>query len=221
MTHPHGRHPSPGAHTPPARPVVQGRVYLAMFVVLALIAVLLIGRFLTASTAPPAAGERGTIPVAMAAPAPTIAVAPAAPTPQAAANQPMQPAAAAQPFHLKASAPVSVRVPSVGIQSNLLTVGLNKDGTVEVPTTAAQAAWYRLGLTPGALGPAVILGHVDSAQGPGVFFKLGALRPGQGIFVTRAERAWPAFASMRSTATPKTSSRPRTCTGPSTTPGSD
>ncbi len=160
-----------------------------MFVVLALIAVLLIGRFLTASTAPPAAGERGTIPVAMAAPAPTIAVAPAAPTPQAAANQPAQPAAAAQPFHLKASAPVSVRVPSVGIQSNLLTVGLNKDGTVEVPTTAAQAAWYRLGLTPGALGPAVILGHVDSAQGPGVFFKLGALRPGQGIFVTRADKS--------------------------------
>ncbi len=184
MTHPSGRH-----HAPPPRPVVQGPVYLVLFVVMALIAVLLIGRFLTSSSPPPAAGERGTIPAAMAGPAPKIAAAPVAPTPQAAANQPRQPAAAPQPFHLLASAPVSIRVPSVGIRSDLLRVGLNKDGTIEVPTTAAHAAWYRLGLTPGALGPAVILGHVDSPQGQGVFFKLGALRPGQGIFVTRADKS--------------------------------
>lgn len=163
------------------------RAYLGLFVVLALISVLSIGRFFTTSSPPPAAGELGTIPPATAGPAPQAAQAPAAPTLPATAKKSAQPKTAPQPFHLNTSAPALLRVPSAGIQSNVLSVGLNSDHTIEVPTTAAQAAWYRLGPTPGALGPAVILGHVDSTHGPGVFYKLGALRPGQTIEVTRAD----------------------------------
>ena len=37
------------------------------------------------------------------------------------------------------------------------------------------------------VGPAVIVGHVDSYQGPGALFRLGALRPGDQIYVTRAD----------------------------------
>ncbi|MBO1766765.1 class F sortase [Allobranchiibius sp. GilTou38] len=154
---------------------------------LAVIAVGLIGRYLTMSPAPPAAGDLGTIPAAMARPAQQAVTIPAAPATKAAGKKPANSSAAPSAFHLSASAPVSIRVPSVGIRSHLLTVGLNANQTIEVPTTAAEAAWYRLGPTPGALGPAVILGHVDSTSGPGVFYKLGALRPGQRIEVTRAD----------------------------------
>lgn len=167
-------------------------MYLVLCVMLALLAVLLVSRYLTSSPPPPAAANLGTIPAA--GPAQQAAVVPATKptaTSKATAKKPVQPAAAPQPFHLNTSAPVSISVPAVGIRSSsdLLTVGLNKDHTIQVPTTAAQAAWYRLGPTPGALGPAVILGHVDSNQGPGVFYNLGALRPGQIIDVTRADKS--------------------------------
>ncbi len=77
--------------------------------------------------------------------------------------------------------PVSVTIPSIGVESRLLRLGRNQDGTMQVPdlvTSADEAAWYKYSVTPGQVGTAVIEGHVDSYQGPAVFFRLGALRPG-------------------------------------------
>jgi hypothetical protein len=88
------------------------------------------------------------------------------------------------------SLPVSVSIPEIGVQSKLLRLGRNKDGTMQVPnliTSANEAAWYRYSVTPGQIGTAVIEGHVDSRQGPAVFFRLGALRPGNHISVTLAD----------------------------------
>jgi Sortase domain len=85
------------------------------------------------------------------------------------------------------STPLSVSIPTIGVQSRLLRLGRNKDGTMQVPnltTSAGEAAWYRYSVTPGQIGTAVIEGHVDSHQGPAVFFRLGALRPGNHIDVT-------------------------------------
>lgn len=77
------------------------------------------------------------------------------------------------------------------MHSRLLRLGLNPDGTVQVPDLNdpdSQAGWYENSPAPGALGPAVILGHVDSAKyGPGVFYRLGDLRPGNEIDVARAD----------------------------------
>ena len=98
----------------------------------------------------------------------------------------MTPLPAAEPIHLE--------VPAIGASSDLLQLGQNPDGTVEVPPLArdSKAGWYRKSPTPGELGPSVLLGHVDSAEyGPGVFFKLGALRPGDTVSVTRADHTWP------------------------------
>jgi hypothetical protein len=88
------------------------------------------------------------------------------------------------------SVPVSVRIPAIGVNSRLLHLGLNADGTVQVPsirTNADLAAWYKYSATPGQIGSSVIEGHVDSFQGPAVFFRLGALRPGDTIDVTLAD----------------------------------
>lgn len=97
---------------------------------------------------------------------------------------------AAPPLTLPAAIPTHLDVPSIGVSSDLLQLGTNPDGTAQVPPLGknSQAGWYTGSPTPGQLGPSVIFGHVDSkAYGPGVFFKLGALTPGEQISITRAD----------------------------------
>ena len=91
---------------------------------------------------------------------------------------------------LPRSLPVSVSIPAIGVHSRLLHLGLNSDGTIQVPsiqTSSDEAAWYKYSATPGQIGSSVIEGHVDSYQGPAVFFRLGALRPGDTVDVTLAD----------------------------------
>jgi Sortase domain len=92
---------------------------------------------------------------------------------------------------LPPSEPVSIDVPVIDVHSTLQYLGLTAQGTLQVPAPGPhynEAAWYKYSPTPGSLGPAVISGHVDSvAQGPSVFFKLGDLRPGDMVLVTRAD----------------------------------
>jgi len=90
---------------------------------------------------------------------------------------------------LPRSKPVAIDIPAIGVHSSLLSLGLNADGTVQVPwgTSYDEAGWYRYSPTPGSVGPAVILGHVSGAGGASVFFKLGDLRPGNRVMVTRRD----------------------------------
>lgn len=90
---------------------------------------------------------------------------------------------------LARSVPVSISIPSIGVHSSVFQVGLNPDGTIQVPPLSQspltnEAAWYKYSPTPGQPGPAIVEGHIDSAaQGPSVFYRLGALRPGDVIDV--------------------------------------
>lgn len=90
---------------------------------------------------------------------------------------------------LPRSVPVAVDIPAIGVRTRLLRLGVNGDGTLQVPSLPAQAglaAWYKYSPTPGQIGTSVIEGHVDSYAGPAVFFRLGALRPGDTVDVTLA-----------------------------------
>ena len=60
-------------------------------------------------------------------------------------------------------------------------------GELAAPNDPARAGWYEAGVVPGDQGPAVIGGHVDSRRGPGVFFRLRTLHPGDLIQVTRSD----------------------------------
>jgi hypothetical protein len=102
----------------------------------------------------------------------------------------------AHPLSLRRSVPVSVHIPAIGVTSDLLHLGVNADGAIQVPslyTEAGEAAWYKYSVTPGQIGASVIEGHVDSYQGPAVFFRLGALRPGDTVDVTLADRVTAVF----------------------------
>ncbi len=83
------------------------------------------------------------------------------------------------------TAPVRVQVPSVGIDgSPLQALHVLADGTLEPPATFGEAGWFAQGTLPGAVGPAVIAGHVDAKTGPGIFLRLGDIKPGAKIIVT-------------------------------------
>ncbi|MGQ0846668.1 MAG: class F sortase [Sporichthyaceae bacterium] len=89
---------------------------------------------------------------------------------------------------LPPSPPIAVSVPSIGVGAVVGELGRNADGTVEVPTEPTAVGWYRHSPTPGSLGPAVLLGHVDDDRtGPAIFFRLSELQPGQVVHVTRAD----------------------------------
>lgn len=79
-------------------------------------------------------------------------------------------------------------VPALGIVGSAL-VELDVDaGRVLVPpTTTAVAGWFRGSAAPGEVGPTVIAGHVDSYRGPGIFFHLDDLRPGDVVTVGRSD----------------------------------
>ncbi|HEY0719334.1 MAG TPA: class F sortase [Streptosporangiaceae bacterium] len=97
--------------------------------------------------------------------------------------------ASARGPRLARSEPVAVAIPAIGVRSSLLHLGLNADGTIQVPSVdnrPMEAAWYKYSVTPGQIGSAVIEGHVDTLRGPAVFFRLGALRPGNSIDVILA-----------------------------------
>ena len=89
---------------------------------------------------------------------------------------------------LPSSPPVRVEIPAIGVSSPLVRLGLNPDGTMQVPGDFQVAGWFTGGVQPGQLGPAVIAGHVDSRTGPAVFYRLRELRPGDHVRVVRADR---------------------------------
>lgn len=97
---------------------------------------------------------------------------------------------------LTRSLPVSIDIPAIGVKSELLHLGVSRDGTIRVPSldaTPGQAAWFKDSKTPGQVGVSVIEGHVDTHTGPGVFFRLGGLRPGDIVKVRLADGATAVF----------------------------
>jgi Sortase domain len=103
---------------------------------------------------------------------------------------------------LARSAPVRLQVAAIGLDSPLMSLGLQADGTMQVPKGGFPAGWYTGGPTPGELGPGVIAGHVDM-KGPGVFYRLHELRPGDRVVVTRQDGSKPVFRVTRLALFPK------------------
>jgi LPXTG-site transpeptidase (sortase) family protein len=91
----------------------------------------------------------------------------------------------ASPEVAPAGAPRRLRIPALGLDVPLGTVGLDPKGAIAAPADFAQAAWFDGGTAPGDTGPAVIVGHYDSTTGPAVFYDLPRLRTGDTVQVER------------------------------------
>ena len=81
-------------------------------------------------------------------------------------------------------------IPRIGLLSDIISLGQQEDGTLEVPPEEAgsPAGWYVNSPTPGERGPSILLGHVNSLGGsPGVFARLQELVPGDDVGIDRAD----------------------------------
>lgn len=161
-------------------------------------------------TSPTAPGRRGVIAAAASAvvlaaggtaavlaglsagpPHPVSAAALAAPargTALPSASPPPMPTGGLESETLSRSRPLTLTIPSLGVdRSPLVELGKELDGTLEVPSDYDRAGWFAPGPAPGQFGPAVLAGHVDSKDGPAVFYRLAQLRPGAIVDVARAD----------------------------------
>ncbi|WP_253866182.1 class F sortase [Micromonospora sp. WMMA2032] len=163
---------------------------------------------------PPDAAVGSPTPAVATPPAPAVSGTPAVP------GSPAAPVAA--PVALPRSAPTTISIPRIGVRAEIMTLGTNPDGTVQVPPLdqAMKAGWYSPGASPGEVGNAVVVGHVDSAQlGPAVFFNLGALVPGDAIAVVRQDGSTATFTVDEVRSYPKTAFPAEQVYGPSDVPG--
>jgi len=83
--------------------------------------------------------------------------------------------------------PVALAIPAIGVRTALERLGRTPQGTLQVPASTTEAGWYTGSPRPGEIGSAIIAGHIDSTQGPGVFFRLRVLRPGDLVYVRRSD----------------------------------
>jgi len=83
--------------------------------------------------------------------------------------------------------PAWVSIPAIGVRTSLERLGYGRDGELQPPRNPDRAGWFAAGTRPGAAGPAVVAGHVDSRDGPAVFWRLRELRPGDVVRVGRAD----------------------------------
>ncbi len=117
-------------------------------------------------------------------PQPTAASAVAVTADQLPADPPTPPA---DMEVLEHSSVQRIRIPTINVDAPVMTVGLDAEGWIDAPPPQDRnlAGWYLNGISPGQRGSAVIVGHVDNAQGPAVFYGLGSVKPGNHIEVER------------------------------------
>ncbi|MFE6271266.1 class F sortase [Streptomyces goshikiensis] len=90
---------------------------------------------------------------------------------------------------LGAAPPARVDVPSIGIQAPVVSRGLDKDGAIDPPPydRPGTVGWWGGGAQPGTAGTALLVGHVDTASKPAVFYGLSSAKPGDSVRVVRAD----------------------------------
>jgi sortase (surface protein transpeptidase) len=87
----------------------------------------------------------------------------------------------------RAARPVALTIPAIGVRTPLSRLGRTRQGTLQVPSSTTVAGWYTGSPRPGEIGSAIVAGHIDSAQGPGVFFRLRLLHAGDLVYVRRSD----------------------------------
>lgn len=157
------------------------------------VSVAVVAATLWLAASPPTASDeavaRSTTPSAVAA-----AAHPRASDPHVAPDPPARRAADAPPV----ADPVAVRIPAADVTAHdIKALDVLDDGTLEVPSDPQRVGWWRAGPEPGERGAAVVVGHVDSRDGPGVFFRLRHVTAGDRVDVDRADGTTATFRVVR------------------------
>lgn len=89
--------------------------------------------------------------------------------------------------------PVAIAIPKLGVLSELVRLDVDATGMLEAPEKASLAGWWAAGPAPGADGPAVVVGHLDSHRGAGIFSRVPTMEVGDRIEVRRADGSTAVF----------------------------
>ncbi|MFJ6832074.1 class F sortase [Streptomyces sp. NPDC091209] len=83
--------------------------------------------------------------------------------------------------------PQRVDIPSMGVQAAVVARGLDGRGAIDPPPfdQPGVVGWYAAGAQPGAVGTALMVGHVDTRTRPAVFYRLSSVKPGDTVRVMR------------------------------------
>ncbi len=93
---------------------------------------------------------------------------------------------------------MSVEIPSIGVQSELIGLHIQPDNSLGVPADFGVAGLWTEGAAPGTPGPAIVVGHVNSVNGPAVFARLHDLQPGASVVIRKADGSALTYAVERS-----------------------
>lgn len=104
---------------------------------------------------------------------------------------------------MRTSPPTRISIPALKITEPVIGLGQRADGTMQVPDDARSVGWYTKAPTPGALGPAILAGHVDYHGRPGTFAHLARLKPGATVGIDRADGSTAMFAVTKVERHPK------------------
>lgn len=129
---------------------------------------------------------------------------PQAALPQAAPSTPNWATGPAQEEAVAIARPVRIRIPAIKVDAPVIDIGVDASGALAPPETADRVGWFTQGPAPGAVGPALLAGHVDSRAGPGVFYHLVDLHAGDPITVLRADGSSVTFTVVSTTRVAKT-----------------
>ena len=115
---------------------------------------------------------------------------------------------------VRPAVPDRIAIPAARVDTVVDAVGTGRGGAIRVPSLG-RAGWYEGGPRPGEPGRAVIIGHLDTKRGPGLFARVPSLRTGDGIRITdrrgrlHATRWWAARRCARTASPPKRSTAAR------------
>jgi sortase (surface protein transpeptidase) len=107
------------------------------------------------------------------------------------------------PLPARPTGPMTITIPSIGVKAGIVGIGLQADGAMQTPDPD-QVGWYKRGPRPGAPGPAVLIGHLDSRTDPAVFYRLRELHPGDKILIRQRGGPTTKFIVQRLERHPKT-----------------
>lgn len=182
----------------------RGLLFAAALVAMATGVVLLVVALTAQESAPqPTRAAYGNIDVT---PTPQSGMTSTAPGTSRTATSPPTPPPAPLSLHLAHSLPATISIPAIDVRSDVISIGKDTEGALAVPQPGPnlnKVAWYKNSPTPGQLGPSVLEGHIDTDSGPSIFFRLGALKPGDTIDITRDDQSTAVFTvnAVRSYAT--------------------
>ncbi|WP_165984679.1 class F sortase [Streptomyces sp. YIM 98790] len=90
---------------------------------------------------------------------------------------------------LPRSVPTRITIPEIGVDAPFVPLAIGESGQLDPPPRddSNLAGWFEDGAAPGERGSSIVVGHVDTMDGPAVFARLNELKPGSSVSITRED----------------------------------